>query len=322
MLLFTSIPPKFSRKGRGGEEIGDKYLRACVASWKDNGFEPISINRPDEIEAVAELGLTGTIPAKMNEAFFPNRYGPPLADLFDSLPKNEQVAYVNADIFMLRGNLADSLREKHDDALVMARRSDLDFLGAGACETFELGLDFFCFNPSRLRNVMADPNIRRFQIGAPWWDYVFPLACMTSTRPLTLHEPIIVHQLHPDRWDPSIWNELGIHAGRALAKYFPEPFQYILDHISDYKSPAQIFATATQIRLFNGSNVLQVPLQPCDYFPTIPTNFAAPTKVPKMVPQTSSEKDFYYRKRRSWPRSATHAVRDYLRVFRRITGLP
>jgi len=363
MLLYTSLPPKFSRRDRSGKEIGDKYLQACVASWKENGFEPISINRPDEIEAIAELGLTGTIPATMNEAFFPDRYGPPLADLFDAFPEDEQIAYVNADVFMLRGNLAEFLQGKYDDVLTMARRSDVDFLGASSCKTFELGLDFFCFNPSRVRGVMADPNIRRFQVGAPWWDYVFPLACMKSVPAHTLQEPIIVHQLHPDRWAPLIWNELGIHAGRALAEYFPEPFRYVLDHMSEYKSPTQIFAAVSQVRLFDESNVLHVPLQSCRYFPTIPTTVVTPTKVPTTVTieiergspaleasenselindtklvvlgspivggsaalQANPDNHRHFPKlpkRRSWPRRATHAVRDSLRVFRRMTGLP
>ena len=306
MLLYTSIPPRFSRKSQDGEENGAEYLSACVNSWRENGFEPISINRPDEVKAIAELGLLEVRAASMAEAIWPNRYGPSLGCLFDALPRDDKIAIINADIFMLRSNLSGLLRKADDRTIVAARRSDVGHLGAPVCETFELGFDLFCFNPADVPKVVSNPSVRRFQMGVPWWDYVFPLSCMSTISLQVLREPTIAHQLHADRWDVASWKELGIEAARTLAEYFPEVFRPILDKMSDHAYPERQIAMAFQARLFEGPTVLDVQAHPCAYFNSVPvtTKTSRISKVSRM-------------KKRSWARRAVHNFRDQLRVVRR-----
>lgn len=330
MLLYTSVPPRFSRKDQSGNEIGPEYLAACVESWRDNGFEPVSINRPDEVDSVKALGLLDVLPAKMTEAIWPNRYGPALADLFDALPANERIAYVNADIFMLRGNLAQVLSGIDDDKLVTARRCDVAGIGAESCEVFQLGLDLLSFNPARVTSITADVKIRRFQLGAPWWDYVFPLACLKSIGLCRLSEPAIVHQRHDDRWDPSIWKELGLRAGQAIVAYFPQGFVPILENVANNNYRERVLAMGFQARLFADLSSTSVAVVPCSYFPRTPTLIEQPSRIPKILPPNfqlahSHAQDLPFilpSKSHSWPRRALHSVRDRLRSVRRRAGLP
>jgi hypothetical protein len=307
MLLYTSVPPVFSRKDANGEEIGATYLAACVNSWRENGFDPISVNRPDEVDAIEALGLLPVRAVSMHGAVWPDRFGPPLGGMFDVFPKNERLAFVNSDIYMLRSNLASVLGGTAERTLFAARRSDVEQLGSTISETFRLGFDFFCFNPADVPHVLSDVNIRRFQLGAPWWDYVFPLACMISAELRMLREPAIAHQIHGDRWDKSIWGRLGIDAAQTMAKYYPSVFPPILG--SAMKKPENAIAIAFQERLFDRAQLLDVPTGPCDHFAEVPAVRAitiAPTK----------------EKKRSPLRRAVYRVRDVLRVVRKRTPPP
>ena len=55
--LFTSIPPRMKRPVQA-REFGLAWQMACIKSWRDAGFRVVSLNAPEEIEAVLahELG--------------------------------------------------------------------------------------------------------------------------------------------------------------------------------------------------------------------------------------------------------------------------
>lgn len=329
MLLVTSIPPRFSRRDTSGKEIGQEYLAACVRSWRDNGFEPLSINRPDEADTVKALGLLDVLPATMKEASWTNRYGPPLGDVFDILPRNELVALTNADIFMLKCDLAPLLRRDHADCMVLARRSDVSHLGAPECETFELGFDFFSFNPAHIAAVTGNASVRRFQLGAPWWDYVFPLACKKSVVAKSLREPVLVHQLHPDRWDQSVWNHLAIEAGRTLEEFSPDEFGPIMQNMGSFEDLERAITLTIRASLYSGNQQMNVSPQPCRHFARIPEqkakSFNAELPNDSLLPVAVAAKARLARlktgKKRSISRKVVHGARDVLRGVRNSLGL-
>jgi len=217
MLLLTSIPPRFSRKSpETGAEIGKDYLARCIQSWRRNGFVPISLNRPDEVDAVSALGIIDCMAVSNREAREPSKFGPCLGAIFDNVPHDQPIAIVNADVYMLYGiGTADRLSRLCEEAVVAGRRLDVTHLGAKQGQVFALGYDLFAFEPRKVPRTVANPIIRHFQLGSPWWDYAFPYACSREIRGLRLKEPFLVHQLHPDRWDPSTWAEIGMAALKA-----------------------------------------------------------------------------------------------------------
>jgi hypothetical protein len=324
--VYTSIPPKFSRKDTAGKEIGPKYLMACVTSWRENGFTPVSINRPDEVDAVNALNLPLEVfPASMREAMWPDRYGPPLGDLFDLLPET-RIAYVNADIFLLQADLARALRGFDDAILIAARRADVVSLGADTFSPFALGSDLFSFNPASIPGVIRNPHIRRFQLGAPWWDYVFPLACKTSVALTAIEEPLIAHQLHDDRWSEDVWNHLAVEAARAVADLYPDPFQVILDHAAEYPNLEPTVAMAFQWQLFEDLSMLPLQTRPCRTFDKIPESVGIPTQVtppfiirpaPQQPVEEPKPKEPKSKEPKSTAQQIVHGLRDTIRHVRR-----
>jgi hypothetical protein len=47
-LLFTSIPPKITRRNTAGQDVGPSYQADCIASWVEAGFAPATINARSE----------------------------------------------------------------------------------------------------------------------------------------------------------------------------------------------------------------------------------------------------------------------------------
>jgi len=219
MLLVTSVPPVFSRKDpRTGEEIGHSYLASCIASWRRNGFRPISINRFDEVDAIKASGLIECLGVSNEEARFPQRFGPSLGAILDSVPPTEPVAIINADIYMLSGAAsADVLSKRARNAIVAARRIDVTHLGASRGEIYGLGYDLTAFTPAAIPKARSNSLLRQFQLGAPWWDYVLPYSCSEELPAFRIKEPFLTHALHPNRWDNDTWHTLAIEARKACA---------------------------------------------------------------------------------------------------------
>src|SRR5712672_3855222 len=53
--LYTSLPPELTRT-IAGAEVGMSYLAECVRSWRRAGFDVVSLNGAQEIEAVVRQG--------------------------------------------------------------------------------------------------------------------------------------------------------------------------------------------------------------------------------------------------------------------------
>lgn len=217
MLLATSVPPRFSRTcPRTGRDVGLQYLEYCINSWRKNGFKPVSFNRPDEVAAVEAFGVIDCKSVPNDEAREPTKYGPCLGALFNNVPHDEPLAIVNADVYMLIGiDLANRLSDLCQGAVVAARRLDVPYYGAKKGKVFELGYDLFALRPDRVPKSLANAHLRRLQLGMPWWDYAFPYSCSEELPSYRISEPLLLHQLHQDRWDPSTWGQIGIEALRA-----------------------------------------------------------------------------------------------------------
>ena len=136
------------------------YLTACVNSWRRCGFDPISLNRPDEVAAIERLGLLEVRAATTDEAWEPKRFGPPLGSVFDIAHPDEPLAIINADIYTLGSaepnvKLAEICRK----GVVAARRTDVSELGASTGEAMQWGYDLFAFVKNTIpRTTSRLPN--------------------------------------------------------------------------------------------------------------------------------------------------------------------
>lgn len=219
MRVFTSIPPRYADPARL------EYLKACVQSWTNCGFQAFSLNRQEEVETVTQLGLMDVIPVETSEAWYPARYGPCFGNIFDIAGNDEPVAVINADIYMLGGpDLSRTLADICSGGFTVARRTDIDFLDAQTGKVSYGGIDLVAFVKSSISTTVKDAKIRRFQLGVPWWDYVIPLMASFEGPTFRIDEPFILHKTHEDRWDMEVWHNISREVRHILDDCAPSEF--------------------------------------------------------------------------------------------------
>jgi hypothetical protein len=196
--IYTSIPPARSRIAAplDGETLD--YASECLGSWKRNGFTVHTINRQAEIEEVREMtSLEPEAFPETHDCFFPGRYGPPFAAIFKSLDETRPCAIINADIYMLlTPDVTARLRQLSEKNFVFGRRTEVHGLTGGMDKIYEFGVDFISFTPSNISSIIQDYDVRRWQLGVCWWDYVLPIAASFYIPIKRVREPFIFHRHH------------------------------------------------------------------------------------------------------------------------------
>jgi hypothetical protein len=101
--LFTSIPSEFNRQSKDGNDIGREYAIKCIQSWRNSGFDPISINA--ENEPMPQVIIDGKIKQVRLRRDATHEYGKPLINLDDFISTvcrttDGPVALTNADILI------------------------------------------------------------------------------------------------------------------------------------------------------------------------------------------------------------------------------
>ncbi|MDJ0894639.1 MAG: hypothetical protein QNJ92_05820 [Alphaproteobacteria bacterium] len=193
--------------------------RDSVDSWRALGFDVVSFNAADELDVLrTEFPYLTFVPMERTAQAFVGR---PLVFISDMIrhfiDEGLPIAgLVNADIALrgqqdLRGFLSNQAR----GALVFGHRQDIADEHADRGTPYELGFDFFFFDPSIYRDFDLDV---RFCIGMPFWDYWLPvcslLAGLTVKR---LDSPIAFHVEHELNWDFTFFNSFGCEFYRSVA---------------------------------------------------------------------------------------------------------
>jgi len=221
-VLFTSIPPKLSRKANGSE-VGREYQRKCVDSWRNAGFSIVSVNPPTEVDAIRGMDLPLEVLSCSDSR-------PPLREVLRaaSITAADLCAIVNADcLFIGYENAAKKISSKSGDTLFIAERVDIEFDArsplAGNCG----GFDAFFFRPG----IVEDVEETKFRIGDPWWDYWLPceLACKGYSID-RLATPLLMHLSHLTRWSRKDWHDCGEYFREQLVRQICSP-----DCSSDFK---------------------------------------------------------------------------------------
>lgn len=215
--LVTSIPPRMNRIDSDGVEIGDLYLRRCVASWSESGFDIYSINSLKErasvplIDGVQYVFLDRDALA---EAGKPLVY---LEDFLDAAVAGYQgpVAITNADILFSPGHSATELVSTIEKGgAVLHQRLDFHRLSSiDEGQVYVQGLDLFLAHSDDLKKVSQNS----FVFGMPWWDHYLPISLMLNGVSVQCASTgAINHLIHQDRWDFDLWYKFGCKFARCI----------------------------------------------------------------------------------------------------------
>lgn len=213
-LLFTSIPPKITRRNAAGEEIGPSYQADCIASWIEAGFSPATINARSESFSAEPPVRRVTVERDASE--ITGRPHPYFGDLLSAIASETDgpFALVNADILIPpSAGLSRRVTSLKRGQMIFTRRLDVARVGASG-KPFFYGYDFFAAHGADAAALAKSQLV----FGAPWWDHFFPLAMHLHGCRLTQLEPTIMHLHHVERWDWSTYRKLG---DRFLAEIRP-----------------------------------------------------------------------------------------------------
>lgn len=214
-----------SRRTEDGRDIGADYQRQCIASWREAGFtEIISVNSKEEIETSAELQNLARdlgvriVPVERDALTTTRKRLIFLTDLLQVARESAvggKFAFINADIALVQdANVLDliscTVRPKR---FLMARRAGINDPDGQSGDLYYWGFDLFAAHTSDIE-AMPDMGL---VIGAPWWDYYFPIMmCLRGAEPAQPVMPAILHLEHDERWDSKVWHELGQSSLNAM----------------------------------------------------------------------------------------------------------
>jgi glycosyltransferase involved in cell wall biosynthesis/ADP-heptose:LPS heptosyltransferase/lipopolysaccharide biosynthesis regulator YciM/ubiquinone/menaquinone biosynthesis C-methylase UbiE len=200
IVVATSIAP-----------LNIDIQQQAIASWDQHGFKVISVNTASEIALLKEHFKSVTFVETSRDASL--AFKKPLIYLDDILAALlssgcRVCGIINADIHLMpNDHLAEFIRLRAVDSLVIGSRSDVNSLNEEPVDFFLNGRDYFFFDRSLISSFMGTS----FCLGAPWWDIWLPFAAMAAdVRPQQIQQKIAKHVRHEIRWDQNEgWNMCG-----------------------------------------------------------------------------------------------------------------
>jgi hypothetical protein len=208
--LFTSIPPEFNRKSKDGNDIGREYAIKCIQSWRNSGFDPISINA--ENEPMSQVIIEGKIKQVRLRRDATHEYGKPLIYLDDFISTvcrttDGPVALTNADILIrLQTSDRDLIENLESGQCVVSKRQDIDDLHVTSGVEYIHGYDFFAFHSHDLKDFSSNT----LAIGMPWWDHYLPIMMfLRGLKSVRTNAAFVFHLVHSERWAYEKWITIG-----------------------------------------------------------------------------------------------------------------
>lgn len=221
--FITSIPPKMYRIDAAGNDIGADYQLACINSWKEAGFKPVSLNHeseilPSEIENIVEVH-------KVRDSAFQEvgRHLLYLDSLFETAVKLDErlVAISNADILLdLSQDTKMTIGNLRPGEFFISHRLDIDDYQKKSAPEICFGYDFIVFCPADIEKLRWIFD-KSYIFGKPFWDYAIPAAFIVSGlsgRLIDHHQ--VMHLRHPAKWNSeeflSFVDKFRVHAAEYL----------------------------------------------------------------------------------------------------------
>ena len=214
--LLTSIPPPTKGLPRNDRFA---HVEAALRSFSANGFANLSVNREDEIEHLAPLfPEVRFVVDDPTDEIFPGRYGPSLGSILRALGPPAACAIVNADNYMLKGEILRRMNECPQTTFV-ARRLDVDVARSTTAGVYERGIDGVFLSRDHCEPIALDRTLTRLQLGAPFWDIVFPIAASFHGKVQFIAPPFLLHPLHEANWSHADYDQLRLFSIGALANH-------------------------------------------------------------------------------------------------------
>jgi hypothetical protein len=211
MIAITSIAP--------GHKNFENQFRA-IESWKEAGYEVVSLNSPEEIEQLKDFKDVKFICTnRHNKKIFGKPYVI-VSAIIDYLKevKSEYSLIINSDIIIDdKYKVTDRLKEKSKEGVVVLNR--MDFEGdMSKARMYELGFDGFFINKIHL-DVFPQTILC---LGQCHWDFWLPyIAATGGVKLIKLREPYIYHAKHPVQYSRDNWMRTAeiFRAETGLIKY-------------------------------------------------------------------------------------------------------
>jgi hypothetical protein len=201
--LITSLPPNLSRLDPQGEEIGAEYQERCIESWRQAGFEPISVNSAGE----SYRHPVRMIPVSRDASAVTGHPNVFLADLLAAASneaKGGPVVVTNADLLIRPGtSLVEAIRELRPREFIFSRRVNIQRPDETNGMPGRFGYDFFAGHADEIAECPDGGMV----FGAPWWDHYLPLMMFAQGCRIYQTEPAVLHLEHELRLRG--WEELG-----------------------------------------------------------------------------------------------------------------
>ena len=216
VTLYTSLPLTFRRIAQG-RDIGPTYQAKCLQSWKDAGFDIVSVNTETEIAALKQGGC--------GIDFVPGPAGRPrIVDLLRIIIASGRplAGIVNADVVFLKGpEVAADVIASARGSVVMLERINISPETMAPTRLSCCGFDAFIFDTRYLSSLAMDPTLK---IGETWWDYWFPLAFHRNGGQMKRGgSPLLMHLDHPQGWDDDQYLANGRRSHAAFAALVEGP---------------------------------------------------------------------------------------------------
>jgi hypothetical protein len=255
VTLYTSLPPKTDRFFLG-RNIGADYQRACIDSWRQMGFDVVSLNHSSEIHALSDAGYEVTYHEVTSKR-------PRIMDFVEAIRESAApvAGIINADCLLVGNDgTMESMLKAAETGLVLMERINLRAEDAKVADQKCCGFDFLCFATGPLNLLKIDDDM---SIGTPWWDYWFPLAYQEAGSPLfAMIAPILMHLDHPQNWSWEAWFSRGRQMHKAISAYSSavEILTVVGSHQHEHLSEDELysFAIKTFRWLKESASVLEV----------------------------------------------------------------
>jgi len=200
--IFTSIPPRTDP---------DKQ-RETIATWRANGFTPVSVNHDAEVDEIKSLGLD------IDVQTIPGRGKPLIGGILSAIRKTDSsfAALLNADCRMIYyPNLAQTLQRSLPGNVLYSQRLET-VEGKPTFEEVSHGFDGFFFDTNLLDGVEDST----FRMGECWWDYWLPLRLAANGAQFgKIQQPVLLHEFHETNWSYENWCAYGEAFWQDLKKW-------------------------------------------------------------------------------------------------------
>jgi hypothetical protein len=233
--LYTSLPPEVSRI-IAGKEVGAAYLAECVRSWGRAGFDVISLNSAQEIEALVGQGYAV-------EYLQVSRDRPAIDDFLTAI-RGSQAAVagiINADVLLIAEPALLAAARDGADSLTLIERINIDPDTLRPTGRSCFGFDAFIFATAPLSRIDRGEE---FLFGHPWWDYWFPIAYAAAGGNLrNIKAPVLFHLQHQQKWNSEQFVANARKTVRCLLRSKGSLPDDVLAEIRKFSNPDDMWET-------------------------------------------------------------------------------